>query len=253
MTVFDSNPEDGEQTVAVQTGEELSALTEELTRSENPPETHVIADESALLDINNVFSVEGPLQSLIDAGTVTLSSAPNVENTLLYTENMAASLINTSSGYLSVQTEADADVNAVESVVSSLQEDSDEVDLETASLDCLIESLSETFGSDMSDHFQNVFQEHDFSETTHVAEVLLVLAAYNQELLSDISNLGERTGAASKATFSRSKSTLEDAGVIHTEKVTTEVGRPPLRLTLGDEVEPGSPSEAVGLAYEKLA
>ena len=40
---------------------------------------------------------------------------------------------------------------------------------------------------------------------------------------------------ASKATFSRTKTRLEDAGIIDTEKVPIDVGRPRLRLKLGDE------------------
>uniref|UniRef100_UPI001E507812 transcriptional regulator TbsP domain-containing protein n=1 Tax=Halegenticoccus soli TaxID=1985678 RepID=UPI001E507812 len=39
----------------------------------------------------------------------------------------------------------------------------------------------------------------------------------------------------SKATFSRTKTRLEDMGLIDTEKVPIDVGRPRLRLKLGDD------------------
>jgi predicted transcriptional regulator len=42
-------------------------------------------------------------------------------------------------------------------------------------------------------------------------------------------------GIASKATFSRTKTKLEDMGLIDTEKVPIDVGRPRLRLKLGDD------------------
>ncbi|WP_256370423.1 DUF5821 family protein [Halorubrum sp. SD690R] len=41
---------------------------------------------------------------------------------------------------------------------------------------------------------------------------------------------------ASKATFSRAKSALEDAGLIETEKVPLDIGRPRLRLIATDEL-----------------
>ena len=65
--------------------------------------------------------------------------------------------------------------------------------------------------------------------------VSLLVAAKNEVLLYDISKWGEDVGIASKATFSRTKTKLEDNGLIATEKVPIDVGRPRLRLQLGDE------------------
>jgi len=48
--------------------------------------------------------------------------------------------------------------------------------------------------------------------------------------------MGRDVGIASKATtFSRTKTKLEDMGLIDTEKVPIDVGRPRLRLKIGDE------------------
>jgi hypothetical protein len=63
----------------------------------------------------------------------------------------------------------------------------------------------------------------------------LLVAARNEQLLYDISRWGEEIQLASKATFSRSKNTLETAGLIETEKVPIEIGRPRLRLFLQEE------------------
>ncbi|PWG73380.1 hypothetical protein DF186_23370, partial [Enterococcus hirae] len=63
----------------------------------------------------------------------------------------------------------------------------------------------------------------------------LLVAAKNDVLLYDISKWGEDVGIASKATFSRTKTKLEDMGLIDTEKVPIDVGRPRLRLKLGDD------------------
>jgi hypothetical protein len=55
--------------------------------------------------------------------------------------------------------------------------------------------------------------------------ISLLVAAKNRELLYDISRWGEDIGLASKATFSRTKTRLEDNGLIETEKV------PPVCMT----------------------
>jgi predicted transcriptional regulator len=65
--------------------------------------------------------------------------------------------------------------------------------------------------------------------------ISLLVAARNEVLLYDISKWGEDIGIASKATFSRTKTRLEDLGLIDTEKVPIDVGRPRLRLKLGDD------------------
>ena len=74
----------------------------------------------------------------------------------------------------------------------------------------------------------------DESELDEVGLSLLMAAEHGQ-LLYDISRWGEDTGVASKATFSRTKTRLEERGLIDTEKVPIDVGRPRLRLLLGDE------------------
>lgn len=59
--------------------------------------------------------------------------------------------------------------------------------------------------------------------------ISLLVATKNDVLLYNISKWGEDVGIASKATFSRTKIRLEDLGVIDTEKVLIDIGRPRLR------------------------
>jgi predicted transcriptional regulator len=89
-----------------------------------------------------------------------------------------------------------------------------------ADLEAVLDSLRETDGN-----------EGALDEVT----VSLLVAAKNDVLLYDISKWGEDIGLASKATFSRTKTELEDVGLIETEKVPIDVGRPRLRLRLGDD------------------
>jgi hypothetical protein len=65
--------------------------------------------------------------------------------------------------------------------------------------------------------------------------VALLAAARNEILLYDISKWGEDSGVASKATFSRKKTEMEDSGLIDTENVPIDIGRPRLRLGFVDD------------------
>ena len=60
-------------------------------------------------------------------------------------------------------------------------------------------------------------------------------------------------GLASKATFSRMKGRLEEQGVIATEKVPIDVGRPRLRLRLGDQLRDEEISDLPATAQKMLA
>jgi hypothetical protein len=83
--------------------------------------------------------------------------------------------------------------------------------------------------------------------------VALLVAARHGVQLYDISRWGEDIGLASKATFSRKKGRLEDAGVVTTEKVPIDVGRPRLRLRLAtDDLRAADVSELIELVRERV-
>jgi hypothetical protein len=67
--------------------------------------------------------------------------------------------------------------------------------------------------------------------------VAIISAAQAGTLLNDLVTWAGDVELASNATFSRRKQVLEEQGVIRTEKVPTEVGRPKQRLLLSDEIE----------------
>ena len=85
-----------------------------------------------------------------------------------------------------------------------------------------------------------------------VALTLLAAAAHEIQLY-EISKWGEEVGLASKATFSRTKGRLEEQSVIATEKVPIDVGRPRLRLRLGDQLRDEEISDLPAAAQEMLA
>jgi predicted transcriptional regulator len=59
-------------------------------------------------------------------------------------------------------------------------------------------------------------------------------------------------GIASKATFSRTKTKLEDMGLIGTEKVPIDVGRPRLRLKLANDDLRNAETDQLASAAQSL-
>jgi hypothetical protein len=121
-----------------------------------------------------------------------------------------------------------------------------------------METLATDIGPETAADFEAVLDSLDAARGNgnglDEVTVSLLVAARNDELLYDISKWGEDIGLASKATFSRTKSRLEDSDLLDTEKVPIDVGRPRLRLMLGDESPEGADiDELASTAKEKLA
>lgn len=108
-----------------------------------------------------------------------------------------------------------------------------EYTLATPPVSCVRRSLREEFDAEMSRDFDAMIDAGAGTELGTVERFLLI-AAKRRELLSDIGAWGEDMGIASRATFSRTKARLERQGVIGTENVRGEIGRPRQRLLLGD-------------------
>lgn len=113
--------------------------------------------------------------------------------------------------------------------------DADGFVLHTPARSRILSSLANRLGSDRRDTFERGLTAMD-ADPDPVDEVVLSLlvAARHRDLLYEVSKWGEDVGLASKATFSRKKSDLTDAGIIDTESEPIDVGRPRLRLHLAD-------------------
>lgn len=95
------------------------------------------------------------------------------------------------------------------------------------------ERVAEEFDEDLQTDFLSALQAP--GETVDQQRAV-VAAAANDCSLYAVSTLLEDCGLASKATISRAKTTLEDAGAIETTQIKQDVGRPRQRLHLADEV-----------------
>jgi hypothetical protein len=155
-----------------------------------------------------------------------------------------------------LSTDDEAFTTAARDRCTAQWESADPFDLRTPPRSRVDSALRETIGDEMAETFSAVLASVEAvrgdDELDEVALSLLV-AAKHEVLLYDISKWGEDIGVASKATFSRVKNKLEDAGLITTEKVPMDIGRPRLRLLLGDDrLAEASPDELVSVAYGLL-
>ena len=101
----------------------------------------------------------------------------------------------------------------------------------------LLEGLAEATSSSTAAEFESLVEAATPENLDSLDEISLALiaAARTGALQYDISNWGEEVNIGSKATFSRRKSSLVDDGIITTESVQMDIGRPRDRLLIPDE------------------
>jgi hypothetical protein len=130
-------------------------------------------------------------------------------------------------------------VGSVTDAYETSWEDASDYEFEIPPLSTVLETLESHTGSDLRESFEAAIDGADAlgarRDAVDVVSLSLLLGARHGVQLYDLSEWGEETGIASKATFSRTKTQLEDEGLIETESVPIDVGRPRLRLHLADD------------------
>jgi len=186
------------------------------------------------------FVLASVARELLEADTLDVRAATErVDGAVVVTEGAVVSLLMPDEEHTAALVTDDAEfVAAARERWNALWEDGEEFNLRTPAYTRVLDSLGEEFSSEMESDFRTVLESienmDDEDELDEVGVSLLVAAKHEQQLY-DISRWGEDTGVASKATYSRAKNQLEDQGLIATEKDPIDVGRPRLRLVLGDE------------------
>ena len=199
----------------------------------------LFGDERMLKDVLDDFIVGSTAADLIDAGRLELRALDEPSNTLLVTGDHVMAIVDAGSDVAGLATD-DADfVESATEQYAAAWEDAEEFNLRTPAISRVRQSLSDDIGDDVAEDFDTVLASMETArgdgDGLDEVTISLLVAAKNEELLYDISKWGEDVGIASKATFSRTKTRLEELGLIDTEKVPIDVGRPRLRLVLGDD------------------
>lgn len=219
----------------------IEALVEVGTETDTTTATKILATDTALKDIADDFLIASNAADLIAADRMALRTHDRLQpgNELVITDQRLTALVAAGDRYAALSTEDSGFVDASNEFYGDLWADADPFSLRTPPLS----QVRETLRSDISPQAEADFNAVLASlETARGAgdgldevTISLLVAAKNEELLYDISKWGEDIGIASKATFSRTKTMLEDLGLIDTEKVPIDVGRPRLRLKFAEE------------------
>ncbi|CDK38145.1 DUF5821 family protein [Halorubrum sp. AJ67] len=218
--------------------EQIATLAEDMNADGDEQVVHLLADESQIKDALFDFITASKIAELVDQGRLDIRILDEpVQNAILTTESEV--VVPLMSGH--TVTGSDEDIaTSLYTEFEATFEAAESYNLRTPALSEVKATLREEIGDDTADEFEEVLAHAEEISNTNeyldVVEVALLLAARNEVLLYDISRWGEDVGVASKATFSRTKSALEDAGLITTEKVPIDIGRPRLRLTATERI-----------------
>lgn len=237
----------------------ISTLVSVLENVDTTPEVRMLADESTLKDVMDDFLVASPAADLVASGTLSMRLLAKVPNhSAVVTGDSVYALVTMADTISALGTTDDEFVRDSTDHYESMWESAKPFSLHTPPISRVRSSLetdiSEATAADFDSVLASLSTARGDGDGLDEVMIGLLVAARNNELLYEISKWGEDTGLASKATFSRTKTKLEDMGLIDTEKVPIDVGRPRLRLMLGDErLEDADSDELATVAQSVLA
>jgi hypothetical protein len=222
------------------------------------PTLRLLAAEGTLKNVMDDFIVASNAADLIDEGVLSLRTSAEVpSNSLLVTDEVVVALV-TADDHVGGLTATDETfvADAVDSYTDEWDA-ADEFSLRTPPITRVRETLGEEISPEAQEDFDAVLSSMETArgdgDGLDEVTISLLVAAKNEALLYDISKWGEDVGIASKATFSRTKTKLEDMGLIGTEKVPIDVGRPRLRLKLAnDDLREADTDQLAGVAQSLL-
>jgi len=207
--------------------------------SADGPVVRLLGDEAVLKDVMDDFLVASRAADHVEDDRLEIRTHDDSANTLLVTEASVVSVVEAGDQVAGLATADEAFIDSAYEQFSTAWESADGYRLRTPAISRVRRTLSEELGDATADDFDSVLASLETArgdgDGLDEVTISLLVAAKNEDLLYDISKWGEDAGIASKATFSRTKTRMEEMGLIDTEKVPIDVGRPRLRLKLGDE------------------
>ncbi|RRJ29224.1 transcriptional regulator TbsP [Halocatena pleomorpha] len=199
----------------------------------------LLAGERVLKDVLDDFIVGSTAADLIEADRLALRTFDEPTNTLIVSDDAVTAVVSAGGKVAGLVTDDTEFVSATRDQYENEWDAAEQFKLRTPPISRVRSTLSEEIGADVAEDFDGVLTSLETArgngEGLDEVTISLLVAAKNEELLYDISKWGEDVGIASKATFSRTKTRLEEMGLVDTEKVPIDVGRPRLRLILGDD------------------
>jgi len=218
--------------------------------TEDIEKVRVLASETVLKEVMDDFLVSSAASDLIKDGVLEiLSTEDEKRRSVAVTGSEIMCFIDLGESIGAVSTDDEEMVSGATETFESMWEAGDEFTIRTPPESEVMRTLSEDIDEKTRDDFAGMLDAlkkakgggNGLDEIT----VALLAAARNKILLYDISKWGEDSGVASKATFSRKKTEMEDVDLIDTENVPIDIGRPRLRLKFADEDLQDAPLEVI--------
>jgi hypothetical protein len=225
----------------------------------NDTSVRLLSDEQLLKEVMDDFIVASNAAELVEADALTLRTGDVSEpNSLIITTNAAVTMIQASDQVAGMVADESEFVATVRGSYAQAFESATSYPLRTPAISSVRSTLASEIGDETRSDFDSVLTTLQTArgdgKGLNEVTISLLVAAKNNVLLYDISKWGEDVGIASKATFSRTKTELEESGLIDTEKVPIDVGRPRLRLKLGhNQLASASSDQLAGVAQSLLA
>jgi hypothetical protein len=221
------------------------------------PTLRMLAESGTLKDVMEDFIVASNAADLVDAGTLSLRTTDDVpSNSLLVTDEVVIALVTADDRVGGLTADDEEFVSEAYDSYTAQFEDASKFSLRTPPLSRVRDTLGDEISSDAQQDFDEVLSSMETArgdgDGLDEVTISLLVAAKNEALLYDISKWGEDVGIASKATFSRTKTKLEDMGLIGTEKVPIDVGRPRLRLKLANDDLRNAETDQLASAAQSL-
>ena len=263
--IFADAPGSSEVFVAGLGEESTAALVDVLTDLDEPPTVRLVARESLMKWLRRDFRLASTAADLVADETLSLRATEyEFESGLVVGEESVISIITTNDRVAGLGTDDAELVESMRERCDEAWESSTSFNLRTPARSRVYETLGDEFGSEVEEDFRVMleavettrsggYRTRDDDRLDEAALTLLVAASHEIQLY-EISKWGEDVGVASKATFSRAKGRLEDQGMIATEKVPIDVGRPRLRLMFSaDQLREVEASDLPDAVREMLA
>jgi hypothetical protein len=245
---------------------ELAAgLVDALAASDDPPTVHLLMADSILKWFRRDFHLASTTAELVAAGELELRVTDDVvANAVITTEQAVVSLMRAEDQVAGLGTNDEAFVASMREQCEEAWATADTTNLRTPPRTRVYETLAGTFGSDVEADYRAMLDAVGTTRSSgsvsvgtaddNLDEITLVLlaGAKRKVQLFELSTWGEDVGLASRATFSRVKTALEDHGIIETEKIPIDVGRPRQRLVLANSLRGYEASDLPAAVRDEL-
>lgn len=223
-------------------------------RAETPAGVRLLAHEERLRETRRDFFLSTRIADVITDHTDDVRELPASHgDTLVVGPEGAYALATGGDAAAGLAATDDGGAARLYREYDDLFDDADAMGLRVPGRAALLDSAAETLGEDLAADLRDAAAAADDGaggDLTDGVSLLVLVGAIHGRQFYTLGAWAEDADVASKATVSRAKQRLEDAGLVETEKVPADVGRPRQRLRLADE----SLADADGQAlYEAVA